>query len=153
MSLRRVPFTFFSLIRVLRVEEKFVCADCEYKCLAFNEIHTRKHTLVRVILKVEESSVSPEERLKAVEGQLGSVQGNLGSVQGQLRSVQDELLKMRQLFEKLFEKGMEGSPSDPITKGDILDAAMTEPSLEVPPSAKGEDGEDERGEDKAGERN
>jgi hypothetical protein len=142
--------------------EKFICAVCEYKCLAFNETHTRKHTLVRVVRKVEKSSGSTEERLKAVEGQLGSVQGKLGSVEGQLGSVQgklgsvqDELLKMRQLFEKLFEKGMEGSPSDPITKGDILGAAMTGPNLRVPPSAKGDDGQDGEEEDKekAKERN
>jgi hypothetical protein len=50
----------------LYAEEKFVCADCEYKCLAFNETHTKKHTLVRVIQKVEESKVSTEERLKAI---------------------------------------------------------------------------------------
>lgn len=96
------------LMRVFRVEEKFICADCEYKCLAFNEIHTEKHTLVRVIQKVKESEVSTEERLKAVGRQLGSVQ--------------DELSKMKLLLSKLFEKGAEGSRSDPLTKGDILDA-------------------------------
>jgi hypothetical protein len=51
--------------------EKFICADCEYKCLAFNETHTRKHTLVRVVRKVEESKVSTEERLR----ELRSVEG------------------------------------------------------------------------------
>ena len=112
------------LTRVLCVEEKFICGDCEHNCLAFNEIHTKKHTLVRVFQKVEESKVSTEERLKAFEGHLGSVQ--------------DELSKMRQLLSKLFEKGAEGSPSDPLTKGDILDAVMTEPSLIGPLPAKGE---------------
>ena len=123
------------------VEEKFICADCEYKCLAFNEIHTKKHTLVRVIQKVEESKISMEERLKAVEGHL--------------ESVQDELSKMRQLFSKLFEKGTEGSPSDPLTKGDILDAAKTEPSLVGPLSAKneGEHGGDDQGGSAQGEGN
>ena len=96
-------------------EGSFICANCEYKCLAFNETHTKKHTLVRVIQKVEESKVSTEERLKAVEGHL--------------ESVESELLKVRQLLSKLFEKGAEGSPSDPLTKGDILEAATTEPSL------------------------
>jgi len=116
------------------VEEKFICADCEQKCLAFNDTHTKKHTLVRVIQKVEESKVSTEERLKALEGQLGSVQ--------------EELSKMRQLFSKLFEKGAEGSPSDPLTKGDVLDAAAAGPTLGGPPLTKGEDdggGEGERG--------
>jgi len=112
------------LTSFLCVEEKFICADCEYKCLAFNDAHTKKHMLVRVIQKVEESKVSTEERLKALEGQLGSVQ--------------EELSKMRQLFSKLFEKGAEGSPSDPLTKGDVLDAAAAGPNLGGPPLAKGE---------------
>ena len=95
---------------------------------------------MRVVRKVEESNVSAEERLKAVEGQL--------------RSVQDELSKVRQLLSRLFGKGTEGSPSDPITKGDILGAAVAELSLEVPPSMKGGDeGDDEEDEDKAKERN
>ena len=109
------------------VEEKFICADCEHGCLAFNATHIKKHTLVRVIQKVEESKVSTEERLKALEGQLGSVQ--------------EELSKMRQLFSKLFEKGAEGSPSDPLTKGDVLDAAAAGPSLGSPPLTKAEDDE------------
>jgi hypothetical protein len=75
---------------------------------------------VRVIQKAEEPKVSTEERLKIVEGQLGSVQ--------------DELSKIRQMLSKLVEKGAEGSPSDPLTKGDILDAVMVRP-----PSAQGED--------------
>ena len=118
-------------MRVLYAEEKIVCVDCEYKRLAFNETHTKKHTLVRVIQKVEESKVLTEERLKAIE---------------------DELSKMRQLFEKLFKKGMEGSPSDHITKGNILDAVMTEPSPVAPPSAKGEDGQDGEEEDEDSQR-
>ena len=112
------------LIRLPYVEGRFICADCEYKGLAFNETHTKKHTLVRVIQKVEESNVSTEERLKAVEGHLASVEG--------------ELLKVRQLLSKLFEKGAEGSPSDPLTKGDILDAATAGPSLGGPLLANGE---------------
>ena len=114
------------------VEEKFICADCEHKCLAFNDTHTKKHALVRVTRKVEESKVSMEERLKAVderlgsvEGQLGSVKEQLGSVKEQLGSVQEELSKMRQLFSKLLEKGPEGIPRDLPVNGDILDAVMT----------------------------
>jgi len=111
-------------MRLPCVEGRFICADCEYKCLAFNETHTKKHALVRVIQKVEESKVSTEERLKAVEGELGLVKG--------------ELMQVRQLLSKLFENGAEGSPSDTLTKGDILDAAMAEPSLGGPLLAKGE---------------
>ena len=107
--------------------ERFICADCEHNSLAFSETHTKKHTLVRVVEKVEEPKVSTEERLKAVEGHL--------------KSVQEELSKMRQLVSKLFEKGTEGSPSDPLTKGDILDAAKTEQGLVEVLSAKGEDGQ------------
>jgi len=120
------------------VEERFICADCEHKRIAFNDTHTKKHTLVRVVRKVEESRVSTEERLKAVEEQLGSVKGQLGSLEGQLGSVQEELSKIRQLFLKLFEKGTEGFPGDPLTKGDVLDAAMAEPSLGGPLLTKGE---------------
>ena len=139
-------YNLFSDLRlltgVLCVEEKFICADCECQCLAFNEIHTKKHILVRVIQKVEESNVSAEERLKAVEGHLGSVQ--------------DELSKMRQLLSKLLEKGAEGSPSDPLTKGDILEAVMMEPSLVKPLPAKGggdrgDGDEDESGDESKGE--
>ena len=129
------------LTRLPCVEGRFICADCEYKGLAFNETHTKKHTLVRVVQKVEVSKVSTEERLKAVEGSLESVEG--------------ELLKVRQLLLKLFEKGAEGSPSDPLTKGDILDAATAGPSLEGPLHAKDEgdgggeglEGSDDKGED------
>ena len=121
------------LIQALCVEEKFICADCEYKSLAINEIHTRKHTIVRVVQKVEVSKVSTEERL--------------GAVERHLESVQDELSKMRQLFSKLVEKGVEGLPSDPLTKGDILNAAAGQ-SLGGPPSAK--DGDDHSGEDEEG---
>lgn len=53
---------------------------------------------------------------------------------------------MRELVSKLFEKGVNGSPRDPLTKGDILNAAKAEPSLVGALSAKGEDkcsGEDD----------
>jgi len=106
VSFRGTPFFVSAFSQVFRVEEKFICADCEYECLAFNEVHTKKHTLVRVIQKIKESKISTEERIKAVEGQLGSVR--------------DELSKMRQLLSELFEKGAEGSQSDPLMKGDIL---------------------------------
>ena len=81
---------------------------------------------MRVVQKVEESKISTEERLKAVEGQLGSIQ--------------DELSKMRQLFSKLFEKGMEGVPGGPLTKGHVLDVVTTEPSPGGPLLVKGESG-------------
>ena len=106
------------LIRILFAEETFICADCEYECLAFTETHTKNHMLVRVIRKAGKSKVSMRKKMKAVEGQLVSVQ--------------DELSKIRQLLTKLFEKGTEGSPSDPLTKGDILDAATAEPGLAGP---------------------
>ena len=84
---------------------------------------------MRVVRKVEEFSVSTEERLETVEGQL--------------RSVQDKLSEVMQLLLRLSEKGTEGSPSDPITKGDILGAATNEPSLEVSPFTMGGDGGDD----------
>lgn len=56
------------------------------------------HTIVRVAEKVEETELSMEDRLRHVE---------------------DELGRMRQLLTRLVEKGLEGSPSDPLTKGDL----------------------------------
>lgn len=110
---------------------------------------------MRVTQKVEGSNVPAEERLKSVEGQLESVKGQLDSVKGQLGSVQDELSKMRQLLSKLFEKGAEGSLSDPLTKGDVLDAAKAEPGLGGPPikdeSGEGQEGTGDKGEGGDGE--
>jgi len=83
-------------------EERFNCDDCEYKCLAFNEIHTKKHTLVRVIEKVVETVASTEERLRAVEEQLESVQA-----------------KMEELLSKFLGNSTENSPVEAITKRDV----------------------------------
>jgi hypothetical protein len=102
--------------------ERFICADCECGGLAFKGTHTEKHTLVRVHQKAEESNISTEEELK-----------------GQIAFVQEEFSKMRQLLLKSFEKGAEGSPSDPLTKGDILDAVLAKPTLVEFPFPKGED--------------
>ena len=83
---------------------KFVCDDCEYKRLAFDKVHTKMHTLVRVSEKVEEVELSMEERLRLVENELG---------------------RMREVLAKLVEKGLERSLNDPLMKGDIQ-AAVTE---------------------------
>ncbi|KAF9648615.1 hypothetical protein BDM02DRAFT_3187035 [Thelephora ganbajun] len=77
--------------------EKFICDDCENEQLAFDEVHTKMHTLVRVSEKVEEKEVSVEERLRLVES---------------------ELAKMRQLLAKLIEKVTEGSRGEPLANGD-----------------------------------
>ena len=77
---------------------KFICDNCEYKQLAFGKVHTKMHTLVRVSEKIEGEELSTEERLRLVEG---------------------ELWKMRQLLARLVEKGLEGSPGDPLKKNDI----------------------------------
>jgi len=61
------------------------------------------HTLVRVSKKVEEKELSVEERLRLVE---------------------DELTKMGELLAQLVKKSTEGSPSDPLTKGDIQAAVI-----------------------------
>ena len=93
--------------------EKFICDSCEHKELAFNETHTKMHTLVRISEEVEENELSMEDRLRLVE---------------------DELAKMRQLLTKLVERGIEGSPSDPLTKGDlrvaVTEAESTQPEEE-----------------------
>lgn len=81
----------------------FICDDCEYKQLAFDETHTEMHTIVRVTEGVEEEELSVEDRLRLVE---------------------DELGRVKQLLLKLVEKGLEGSSSDPLTKADLQMAAM-----------------------------
>ena len=83
-------------------EDRFTCEDCEHKYLAFNYIHTKEHTLVRVVEKVVEVVVSAEERLRAVEGQLDSIQ--------------DRLEKMEVFFSKLLGRRAENSPEEVITK-------------------------------------
>lgn len=88
--------------------ERFICDDCEYKCLAFNDVHTKKHILVRVTEKVVEAVASTEDRLQAVEGRLE---------------------KMEALLSKLLERGSEGSPDGALAKPDIQ-AAIEE--LEIP---------------------
>ena len=76
------------------------------------------HTIVRVAEKVEEKKLSMEDRLRLVE---------------------DELGRMRQLLVKLVEKGLEGSPSDPLTKGD-LQMAVAEIEPDRDQLAPGEEG-------------
>ena len=96
-------------------------------CLAFNDTHTKKHRLVRVTRKVEDSKVSTEQRLKAVLKRLGPIERRLGKEEiRQLKSIQEEI---RQLFLELFEKGTGGFPGDPLTKGDVLGAVTVEPSV------------------------
>jgi len=90
--------------------EKFICDNCEHKGLAFNETHTTMHTLVRVSEKVEEKVLSMEERLQLVEG---------------------ELTKMSQLLAMLVGKSTEGSPGDPLTKGDLRAAAIEVQSTQL----------------------
>ena len=86
-------------------EERFICEDCEYGSLAFNDVHTKNHTLVRVVEKMTETVVSTEERLRTVEGHLESVQVRLG--------------RMELLLSKLLQKGIEDSLDEAITKRDI----------------------------------
>jgi len=61
------------------------------------------HTRVRVSENVEEEELSIEERLRHVE---------------------DELTKMGELLAQLVKKSTEGSPSDPLTKGDFQAAVI-----------------------------
>ena len=89
--------------------EKFICDDCEHKGLAFDETHTTMHTLVRVSEKVEEEEISVEDRLQLVE---------------------HELTKIRHILTKLVEKGSEGSPGDPLTKGDLQAAVIEAESVQ-----------------------
>lgn len=97
------PLTF------VPTEERFICDDCEYKCLTFNDVHTRKHILVRVVEKVAETVVSTEDRLQAVEGQL--------------ESVQDRLEKMEALLSKLVERGPSETLAGPDGQAAIVELA------------------------------
>ena len=90
------------LLTFVPAAERFICDDCEYKCLAFNNVHTKKHTLVRVVEKVVETVISTEERLRIVEGHLESVQQ-----------------MMEVILSKLMGKSTEGSADEAITRGDI----------------------------------
>ena len=78
-------------------EERFICEGCEYKCLAFDDVHTRKHALARAVEKGVET-VSTEERPRTVEARLE---------------------RTEVLLSKHLEKGTEGSPTGAITKRDI----------------------------------
>ena len=93
------------LLTFVLAEDMFICDDCEYKCLAFDDVHTRKHTLVRVVEKVVETVVSTEERLRAVEGKL--------------ETVKIRVEKVEDLLSKLLEKGTEGSPDEALAGHDI----------------------------------
>ncbi|KAF9654056.1 hypothetical protein BDM02DRAFT_1189800 [Thelephora ganbajun] len=86
-------------------EERFICDDCEYKCLAFDDVHTRRHILVRVVEKVIETVVSTEERLRTVEGQL--------------ESVHERLRNVEILLSKLLERGSGNSPDRALINRDI----------------------------------
>ena len=68
------------------------------------------HTIVRVSKHVEEKEFSTEERLRLVE---------------------DKLEKVVQLLARLVEKGLEGSPSDPFTKGDVQVAVIETESAQL----------------------
>ena len=91
--------------------EKFICDGCERKPAVFGAAHTRLHTVVRVSEKVEKKELT----------------------------IEDQLGEMRRLLSKLIEKGTEGSPSDPLTKGDlqaaVAEARSTQPVPEELPGA------------------
>lgn len=80
------------------------------------------HTLVRVSEKVEEKELSVEERLQLVEDELAKIRR---------LHVEEELAKIRQLLAKLVDKGTEGSPSDPLTKGDLQAAVIEAESVQL----------------------
>ena len=88
MSGSQVPNPHRDTINADRIsDKKFICDDCEHQQLAFDETHTKMHTIVRVSKKGEENQISVEERLRLVE---------------------DELAKMRQLLVRLVGKNGEG---------------------------------------------
>ena len=116
----RASFQRLSVLTIVFAEEKFICDDCEYKCLAFNEVHTKKHILVRVTEKVVETVVSTEDRLRTVEGQL--------------ESVKDRLQKMEVLLSKLLPgNGPNGPLAEALGRPEIQAAIveLRDPELGV----------------------
>lgn len=112
----RPPFQQPPLLTFVFAAERFICDDCEYKCLAFSDVHTKEHILVRVVENVVETVVSTEDRLRAVEGQLESVQDRLG--------------KMEALLSKLLGNGPKGPLDGALGKPEIQ-AAIVELELDV----------------------
>ena len=110
-------------------EERFICEDCDYKCLAFNDVHTRKHTLVRVIEKVVEAALPTptEERLGIVEGHLESVQTRLMRMETRFEGIEARFGGMEAQLERVeallskrpMEKDALDSPAEVITNLDI----------------------------------
>ena len=78
-------------------EGRFICDDCEYGGLTFDETHTVLHRITRVSEKVKVEERSTEERLQFLE---------------------DELAKVKQMLGRLVEKSTEGPRDGPLTNGD-----------------------------------
>lgn len=57
--------------------DNFICDGCEHKQIAFDEVHTKMHTIVRVSEKAEEMEISMEERLRLIEDKLANMMGIL----------------------------------------------------------------------------
>ena len=111
--------------------EKFICDVCEHKQIPFDDDnnhddsddndnddkHIRLHPVVRVSENIEEKELTLEARLKLLEDKLGN---------------------MSQLLSRFVERGIEGSPNDPLTKGDLQAAVVeTESAQPVPEEAPG----------------
>jgi hypothetical protein len=118
---RKNMFSLIPLLTFVPTEERFICDDCEYRCLTFNDVHTKKHILVRVVEKVVETVVSTEDRLRAVEGQL--------------ESVQDRLEKMEALLSRLLERGPSETLAGPDGQAAIVRLTNPDSSNQEMPAA------------------
>jgi hypothetical protein len=73
----------------------FICDDCECGGLAFNETHTKMHTIVRLPWQVGKE-ISMEERLRLLEDELTKVRRilvEMGQTLGKVAEESAELLR------------------------------------------------------------
>ena len=85
-----------------------MCDDCEYNKLAFNEVHTKMHTILRVSDGGGRER-STEERLQFLEDEMATMKRTLA--------------EMRQTLGKLAEEGTGPLHSKSPTEGDLRAAA------------------------------
>lgn len=81
---------------------KFICDDCEHNNLAFDEIHTKLHTIARVSEEAEKER-STEERLQFLEDKMAAME--------------QSLVEARQILGKLAEESAERLHNKSSTKG------------------------------------
>lgn len=75
-----------------------MCDDCEYNNLAFNEIHTKMHTIVRVSEGGGRERPT-EERLQFLVDEIATIKRTLAEILGKLAEEGTERLHSKLLTE------------------------------------------------------